>query len=119
YQRSLELLRQARAIAPWTYTKSGIMVGLGETDAEVRQTLGDLRAVDCDIITIGQYLQPSQKHLGVDTFVTPQQFDAWRAAGEEMGFLQVVSSPLTRSSYHAEQVQQLMQAYPRLKPKNI
>ncbi len=113
YQRSLDLLQQARAIAPWTYTKSGIMVGLGETDAEVRQVLGDLRAVDCDIITIGQYLQPSQKHLGVDTFVTPDQFDAWRIAGEEMGFLQVVSSPLTRSSYHAEQVQQLMKANPR------
>lgn len=114
YQRSLELLRQARAIAPWTYTKSGIMVGLGETDAEVRQVLGDLRAVDCDIITIGQYLQPSQKHLGVDTFVPPEQFEAWRIAGEEMGFLQVVSSPLTRSSYHAEQVQQLMRANPRV-----
>lgn len=113
YLRSLELLKQARAIAPWTYTKSGIMVGLGETDAEVRQVLGDLRAVDCDIVTIGQYLQPSQKHLGVDTFVTPEQFDAWRAAGEEMGFLQVVSSPLTRSSYHAEQVRQLMKTYPR------
>ncbi len=113
YLRSLELLKQARAITPWTYTKSGIMVGLGETDAEVRQVLGDLRAVDCDIVTIGQYLQPSQKHLGVDTFVTPQQFDAWRLAGAEMGFLQVVSSPLTRSSYHAEQVRQLMKMYPR------
>ena len=119
YSRSLELLKQARAIAPWTYTKSGIMVGLGETDAEVRQVLGDLRAVDCDIVTIGQYLQPSQKHLGVDTFVTPEQFDAWRIAGMEMGFLQVVSSPLTRSSYHAEQVRQLMTAYPRLKPSSI
>ena len=115
YQRSLELLKQARAIAPWVYTKSGIMVGLGETDAEVRQVLADLRAVDCDIVTIGQYLQPSQKHLGVDTFVTPQQFGAWREAGEEMGFLQVVSSPLTRSSYHAEQVRQLMKTFPRHK----
>lgn len=119
YLRSLELLKQARAIAPWTYTKSGIMVGLGETDAEVRQVLGDLRAVDCDIVTIGQYLQPSQKHLGVDTFVTPEQFDAWRIAGMEMGFLQVVSSPLTRSSYHAEQVRQLMKTYPRLNPDAI
>ena len=115
YQRSLDLLRQARAIAPWTYTKSGIMVGLGETDAEVRQVLGNLRAIDCDIVTIGQYLQPSQKHLGVETFVTPEQFEAWRVAGEEMGFLQVVSSPLTRSSYHAEQVQQLMKTYPRMR----
>ena len=113
YSRSLKLLEKARAIAPWTYTKSGIMVGLGETDAEVRQVLGDLRAIDCDIITIGQYLQPTQKHLGVDAFVTPSQFEAWRIAGEEMGFLQVVSSPLTRSSYHAEQVRQLMKSYPR------
>ena len=116
YKRSLELLKQARAIAPWTYTKSGIMVGLGETDAEVRQVLADLRAVDCDIVTIGQYLQPSQKHLGVDTFVTPAQFESWREAGEEMGFLQVVSSPLTRSSYHAEQVRQLMKTFPRQRP---
>lgn len=119
YKRSLELLKQARAIAPWTYTKSGIMVGLGETDAEVRQVLADLRAVDCDIVTIGQYLQPSQKHLGVDTFVTPAQFDAWRKAGEEMGFLQVVSSPLTRSSYHAEQVRQLMKTFPRHRPEAL
>ena len=118
YARSLDLLKTARAIAPWTYTKSGIMAGLSETDAEVRQVLADLRAVDCDIITIGQYLQPSQKHLGVDTFVTPQQFDHWRVAGEEMGFLQVVSSPLTRSSYHAEQVQQIMKTYPRHNPNH-
>ena len=116
YERSLDLLKTARAIAPWTYTKSGIMAGLGETDAEVRQVLADLRAVDCDIVTIGQYLQPSQKHLGVDTFVTPQQFDTWRIAGEEMGFLQVVSSPLTRSSYRAEQVRQIMKTYPRYNP---
>ena len=116
YQRSLELLKQAKAIAPWTYTKSGIMAGLGETDAEVRQVLGHLRAIDCDNVTIGQYLQPTQKHLGVKDFVTPEQFEAWRVAGMEMGFLQIVSSPLTRSSYHAEQVQQLMKMYPRLNP---
>ncbi|MEL6248351.1 MAG: lipoyl synthase [Cyanobacteria bacterium J06627_15] len=113
YGRSMELLRRARVIAPHVYTKSGIMVGLGETDAEVRQVMADLRAADCDILTIGQYLQPTQKHLGVDAFVTPEQFDQWRVAGEAIGFLQVVSSPLTRSSYHAEQVQQLMQRYPR------
>ncbi|NEP16365.1 MAG: lipoyl synthase [Leptolyngbya sp. SIO4C1] len=115
YQRSLELLLRTREIAPWVYTKSGIMVGLGETDAEVRQVMADLRAVDCDILTIGQYLQPTQKHLGVSEFVTPEQFDAWREAGEAMGFLQVVASPLTRSSYHAEEVQRLMQQYPRKK----
>ncbi|HEY9750656.1 MAG TPA: lipoyl synthase [Allocoleopsis sp.] len=113
YGRTLELLKRSRELAPWVYTKSGIMVGLGETDAEVRAVMQDLRAVDCDIITIGQYLQPSQKHLGVQEFVTPDQFEAWREFGESIGFLQVVSSPLTRSSYHAEQVRVLMERYPR------
>jgi lipoyl synthase len=115
YQRSLEVLRRSREIAPWVYTKTGIMVGLGETDDEVRQVMRDLRAVDCDIVTIGQYLQPTQKHLGVQEFVTPEQFNAWREYGESIGFLQVVSSPLTRSSYHAGQVRRLMEQYPRTK----
>jgi lipoic acid synthetase len=114
YDRTMELLKLARQLAPNIYTKSGIMVGLGETDAEVRQVMQDLRAVDCDILTIGQYLQPSQKHLQVASFITPEQFAAWQAYGEELGFLQVVSSPLTRSSYHAEQVRELMQRYPRI-----
>jgi lipoic acid synthetase len=118
YSRTLELLRRTRAIAPWVYTKSGIMVGLGEEPAEVVTVMQDLRAVDCDIITIGQYLQPSQKHLNVQEFVHPEQFERWRLAGEAMGFLQVVASPLTRSSYHAEQVQALMQLYPRPIPHN-
>ncbi|MBD2653811.1 lipoyl synthase [Synechocystis sp. FACHB-383] len=113
YGQSLELFNQAKQILPKVYTKSGIMVGLGETDAEVRQVMEDLRGVDCDILTIGQYLQPSQKHLGVKEFVTPEQFDAWRVYGESIGFLQVVASPLTRSSYHAEQVQALMTRFPR------
>ena len=115
YQRSLELLQHARQIAPWVYTKSGIMVGLSETDEEVREVIQSLRDVGCDILTIGQYLQPSQKHLGVKDFVTPEQFKAWQEFGESIGFLQVVSSPLTRSSYHAEQVRALMQLYPRQK----
>jgi lipoyl synthase len=114
YQRSLELLAKCRQIAPQVYTKSGIMVGLGETDAEVRQTMADLRAVDCDILTIGQYLQPTAKHLGVAEFVPPERFAAWQEFGESIGFLEVVSSPLTRSSYHAERVRQLMTKYPRL-----
>ncbi len=113
YQRSLEVIARSRAYTPSVYTKSGIMVGLGETDEEVRQTMRDLRAVDCDIITIGQYLQPSAKHLTVAGFITPLQFDAWRVYGEEIGFLQVVSTPLTRSSYHAEEVQKLMIKHPR------
>ena len=113
YERTIELLQRSRSFAPWVYTKSGLMVGLGETDAEIRDVMQDLRAVDCDILTLGQYLQPSQKHLQVDTFVPPEQFDAWKQFGESLGFLQVVSSPLTRSSYHAEQVRELMQRYPR------
>ena len=113
YGRSLELLKRTREIVPSTYTKSGLMVGLGETDAEIRQVMEDLRAVDCDILTLGQYLQPTQKHLGVQEFVTPEQFEAWRLFGESIGFLQVVSSPLTRSSYHAEQVRELMVRFPR------
>ncbi|WP_099533357.1 lipoyl synthase [Limnothrix sp. PR1529] len=118
YQRTLELLQRAKTLAPWLYTKSGIMVGLGETAAEVEQAMADLRSVDCDILTLGQYLQPSPKHLPVQSFVTPEQFEAWRVAGEAMGFLQVVSSPLTRSSYHAEQVRSLMERYPRSRPQS-
>jgi len=113
YRRTLELLGRTRELSTHTYTKSGLMVGLGETDDEVRQVMADLRSVNCDILTIGQYLQPTSKHLAVQAFVPPEQFEAWRQAGEAMGFLQVVSSPLTRSSYHAEQVQDLMQRYPR------
>lgn len=122
YEQTLELLRRTaeyrqgrspqptfRDHASWVYTKSGIMVGLGETDAEVQQVMHDLRTVNCDILTIGQYLQPSPKHLPVQQFVPPAQFAAWKQLGESLGFLQVVSSPLTRSSYHAEQVRELMQ----------
>ena len=115
YERTMELLRRSHVSAPWVYTKSGLMVGLGETDAEIREVMQDLRAVHCDILTLGQYLQPSQKHLQVDTFVPPAQFDAWRQFGESIGFLQVVSSPLTRSSYHAEQVRELMERHPRIR----
>jgi len=113
YSRTLELLRRTRELAPWIYTKSGIMTGLGETAEEVLAVMADLRQVDCDILTIGQYLQPSAKHLDVQEFIHPHQFDQWRLAGENMGFLQVVASPLTRSSYHAEEVQKLIKLHPR------
>jgi lipoic acid synthetase len=113
YRRSLTLLQKTKAITPKVYTKSGMMVGLGESDQEVRQVMENLRAVDCDILTLGQYLQPTPKHLEVKEFIPPEQFEAWRIFGEAIGFLQVVASPLTRSSYHAEQVQALMKRYPR------
>jgi lipoyl synthase len=116
YQRSLELLRRSREIAPWVYTKSGVMTGLGETDDEIREVMRDLRSVDCDILTLGQYLQPSDKHLKVDRFVHPDEFKAWQEYGDSIGFLQVVASPLTRSSYHAEQVRELMKRNPRSQP---
>jgi lipoic acid synthetase len=119
YQRSLTLLQRARQIAPWIYTKSGLMVGLGETPTEIEQVMADLRQVDCDILTLGQYLQPTPKHLPVQTFATPAQFKEWQIQGEALGFLQVVSSPLTRSSYHAEAVRQLMVDYPRTLPPAI
>src|ERR687884_2152954 len=84
-------------------TKSGIMVGLGETFDEVVELMKDLRAVSCDIMTIGQYLQPYERRLPVERYVTPAEFARWREIGMEMGFRHVESSPLTRSSYHARQ----------------
>ncbi len=114
YTRSLELLERVRAGWPRTYTKSGLMVGLGENDAEVERVLADLRRHGVDIVTIGQYLSPGPGHLPVERFVTPAQFEAFRRLGEaDLGFLQVVSSPLTRSSYHAGEVRQLMRKFPR------
>ena len=114
YSRSLELLGRVHDGWPRTYTKSGLMTGLGETDSEVLEVLGDLRRHAVDIVTVGQYLSPGPKHLPVDRFVSPEQFESFRQHGEsELGFLQVVSSPLTRSSYHAGEVQRLMQQHPR------
>jgi lipoic acid synthetase len=114
YERSLELLQRVHEGWPRTYTKSGLMVGLGENDGEVISVMADLRRHGVDIVTIGQYLSPGPKHLPVDRFVTPEQFERFRDRGlEELGFLQVVSSPLTRSSYHAGEVQRLMQEHPR------
>jgi lipoic acid synthetase len=114
YERSLELLARVREGWPRAYTKSGLMVGLGEDDGEVLAVMADLRRHAVDIVTIGQYLSPGPKHLPVDRFVTPEQFDQYRKHGEgQLGFLQVVSSPLTRSSYHAGEVQRLMREHPR------
>ncbi|MCP9816162.1 lipoyl synthase [Synechococcus sp. GreenBA-s] len=114
YERSLELLQRVREGWPGTFTKSGLMTGLGESDAEVLEVMADLRRHQVDIVTIGQYLSPGPKHLPVDRFVTPEQFEAFRLHGEgALGFLQVVSTPLTRSSYHAGEVQRLMRQFPR------
>jgi lipoic acid synthetase len=101
YQRSLDVLQHASCIQPETPTKSGLMLGLGETAEEVLQVMRDLRAHQVRILTLGQYLRPSPKHLPVVRYVTPAEFDEFRVAGYEMGFAHVESGPLVRSSYHA------------------
>ncbi len=114
YQRTLELLKRTREYFPSIYTKSGFMLGLGEKDDEVLNLLMDLRKNDVDIVTIGQYLSPGPKHLPVERFVSPSKFNYFKLFGEnELGFMQIVSSPLTRSSYHAEEIQKLMKKFPR------
>ena len=102
YEGSLELLAGAKRLAPELFTKSGIMVGLGEEAGEVLRVMDDLRRADVDFLTIGQYLAPTRKHAPVDRFVTPDEFEAFKQTVQEKGFLLVASSPLTRSSYHAD-----------------
>lgn len=102
YYHSLRLLDRAKDLAPTVFTKSGIMVGLGEQRNEVLQVMDDLRSARVDFLTIGQYLQPTPHHAGVDRFVTPEEFADYRRIAETKGFLMVASSPLTRSSYHAD-----------------
>lgn len=101
YFTSLSLLQDVKELDPSMFTKSGIMVGLGETREEVGQVMDDLRAADVDFLTIGQYLQPTPKHAAIDRFVTPEEFDGYAKMARGKGFLMVSSSPLTRSSYHA------------------
>ncbi len=103
YRRSLNLLAQAKELVPAAVTKSGIIVGMGETVAEVVETMEDLREVDCDLLTIGQYLRPSAKHIAIDRFYHPAEFDELARIGEAMGFKHVASGPLVRSSYHADE----------------
>lgn len=100
YDRSLEVLFRLKKGG--MRTKSGVMLGLGETEEEVLETMNDLRSVGCDILTLGQYLQPTAKHLPVHSFITPEQFEIYKEKGLEMGFRYVESGPLVRSSYHAE-----------------
>jgi lipoic acid synthetase len=102
YRWSLELLQRFRADRPDVPTKSGIMLGLGETRPEVEQVMRDLRAHDCEMLTLGQYLQPSRDHLPVERFVTPEEFTELRELGERLGFSNVASGPMVRSSYHAD-----------------
>lgn len=101
YRQSLGVLEHVKQVDPTRYTKTSLMLGLGETDEEVIQTLKDLRAVDCDVVTFGQYLQPTPRHLKVIEYITPEKFKWWQETAEAMGFLYVASGPLVRSSYRA------------------
>ena len=102
YFHSLSILQRVKMLDPSIFTKSGIMVGLGESDEEVGQIMDDLRSADVDFMTIGQYLQPTPKHAAVDRFVEPEIFDSYARQGKSKGFLLMSSTPLTRSSYHAD-----------------
>ncbi len=104
YARSLTLLRESQAKAPQILTKSGLMLGLGETEEEIRQTLADLAAAKCRMVTLGQYLQPSPDHLPVETYVTPEAFDRWRDEALALGFGEAACGPLVRSSYQAREL---------------
>lgn len=103
YRRSLEVLDRVKGLDPGISTKSGIMLGLGETESEVVEVLKDLREAGCDFVTLGQYLQPTKQHLPVKEFITPEAFEKYGRLAKEMGFSHVVSTPLARSSYHAEE----------------
>lgn len=102
YDRSLDMLQHAKELSPATPVKSGLMLGLGETEAEVLEVMRDLRAHSVDILTLGQYLRPSPKHLPIVRYIPPEEFRALRLAGMEMGFSHVEAGPLVRSSYHAD-----------------
>ncbi len=106
YEQTLDVLRHAKHHRPEVLTKTSLMLGLGERDSEIMKTMDDLREADVDILTLGQYLRPTPYHLAVERYVTPEEFEAYRAEGLERGFVEVVAGPMVRSSYRAEQVLQ-------------
>jgi lipoic acid synthetase len=108
FERSIDLLRRSGELDPAIPTKSGIMVGLGETADEVVETMRDLRGAGVDLLTIGQYLRPSKAHVAMDRFYHPREFSELAEAGRAMGFKHVASGPLVRSSYHAEEASQAL-----------
>ena len=101
YATSLQVLRRAKELSPAVVTKSGVMLGLGETEPELFQTMDDLREVGCEVLTMGQYLRPTPQHLPVVAYIPPEQFDCYGAIARKKGFAHVASGPLVRSSYHA------------------
>ena len=107
YQRTLDLLRLGKEMDGTILTKSGLMVGLGESTAELLETMQDIRDTNCDLLTVGQYLSPTSRHLPIQRYYTPEEFEELKIAGMEMGFRHVESGPLVRSSYHAREQAQL------------
>ncbi|MBT8367592.1 MAG: lipoyl synthase, partial [Deltaproteobacteria bacterium] len=110
YQRSLKLIQQAHDYDPELPTKSGLMLGLGEQQVEIQKTLEDLKTAGCQMLTLGQYLQPSKNHLPVERFIPPEEFEAWRKKAIKIGFAEVASGPFVRSSYHAKELYQEISA---------
>ena len=108
YRRSLELLKRTKQYDPAIPTKSGLMLGLGETPEEVKETLLDVLDAGCSILTLGQYLQPTREHLEVQRFIHPEEFDNWKETALKMGFSEVASGPFVRSSYHANELYQAL-----------
>jgi len=106
------LIQRAYSFAPGKPTKSGLMLGLGESAAEIEQTLEDMLHAGCRILTLGQYLQPSKNQLAVERFIPPEEFDTWRKQALKMGFAEVASGPFVRSSYHAHELFQEVKAQP-------
>jgi lipoic acid synthetase len=104
YDQTLNLLAYSKKYRPDILTKTSLMLGLGESDAEIKETLDDLRDISLDIVTLGQYLRPTKNHLEVKRYVSPEEFDLYRKWGLERGFLEVVAGPLVRSSYRADRV---------------
>jgi len=102
YEQTLAVLAHAKRHRPAVLTKTSLMLGLGETDDEIMETLADLRAVGCDILTLGQYLRPTVNHLAVERYITPEEFESYRARAIAMGFIECVAGPMVRSSYRAE-----------------
>jgi lipoic acid synthetase len=115
YDRSIDVVAHAKSLAPDRLTKSSIMVGIGETDDEVVETLRDLRAASVDVVTIGQYLRPTPKHAPVARYVTPETFSEYERVGSELGFRFVASGPLVRSSYHAAEAFVASEVRPRVR----
>ena len=119
YRRSLDLLRHVKAWDPTIYTKSGLMLGLGESDKEILGTLQDLRKAECSLLTLGQYLQPTPQHLAVQRFVSPEKFDKWRKIALKMGFAEAASGPFVRSSYQARKLYRTVTSIDRKSIKHI